>query len=159
MHPSENQSIILFNKEIDTPRWFQNYGHSYNFSNKKHPSFKIPEILKPFIDYVNICEEDYTYNGILVNWYENGENYIGPHSDNEKELNFGAPIYCFSLGAERKFVVKNKNKNINEKYEYILKNNSLLIMGGECQKYYKHSLPKTKKIKNSRISITIRSFR
>ena len=66
-----------------------------------------------------------------------------------------SPIYCFSFGQERNFVVDNKE----ERYVYTLLNNSLIVMGGECQKYYKHSIPKRLRIKDSRISITIRAFK
>lgn len=155
MHPEEYPTIKLFNKFINTPRWFQNYGHSYNFSNINHIALTIPSILQPYLDYVNQKERDYNFNGILVNWYIDGGHYIGPHKDNEAELINGAPIYCFSFGVDRKFIIENKP---DEKYEYNLLNNSLIIMGGDCQKFYKHSLPKTKKINDSRISITIRAF-
>ena len=37
-------------------------------------------------------------------------------------------------------------------------NNSLIIMGGEMQKYYKHSVPKrsVKKVAKTRINMTMR---
>lgn len=155
LHPEEYPKIKIFNKEINTPRWFQNYGHSYQFSNKNHRALPIPEILQPYLDYANIQESDYNFNGILVNWYKDGGHYIGPHKDDERDLVKGSPIYCFSFGQERRFII---SRLPDEKYEYTLPNNSLIIMGGECQKYYKHSIPKTKKKCTSRISITIRAF-
>lgn len=155
LHPEEYGQIHLFNKTINTPRWFQNYGHSYKFSGMDHEAQPIPIILQPFIDYVNSLEPTFNYNGILVNWYKNGSHYIGKHSDDERSLVKNSPIYCFSFGQERKFVVDNKE----EKYVYKLLNNSLIVMGGECQKYYKHSITKTKKSCNSRISVTIRAFK
>jgi len=155
LHPLEYPKIKMFKKEINTPRWFQNYGHVYNFSNINHSALSIPEILQPYLDYVNMREPDYDFNGILLNWYQDGSHYIGRHSDNEKELVKGAPVYCFSFGQERRFII---DRLPEEKYEYTLPNNSLIIMGGECQKYYKHHIPKTKKECTSRISFTIRAF-
>lgn len=157
IHPEEFGQIKLFNKLINTPRWFQNYGHSYNFSNLDHKAIPIPEILQPFLDYVNKCEPNIEYNGILVNWYQDGNHYIGKHSDDESSLVPNSPIYCFSFGEERNFVLESKIDS--EKYKFKLKNNSLIIMGGKCQKFYKHSIPKSKKINSSRISVTIRAFK
>lgn len=155
IHPENFGIINIFGKDINTPRWFQNYGHSYNFSNKNHESIPIPEILQPYIDFVNSRESDFNYNGVLVNWYQDGKHYIGKHKDDETELIKTSPIYCFSFGSKRTFIVENNE----EKYKYELLNNSLIIMGGDCQKYYKHSIPKRLRVKDSRISITIRAFK
>ena len=128
---------------------------SYKFSNMQHNALPIPSILQLFIDYVNELEPEYNYNGILVNWYKDGSHYIGKHSDDERGLIKNSPIYCFSFGQERNFVVDNKE----ERYVYTLPNNSLIVMGGECQKYYKHSITKTKKACSARISVTLRAFK
>ena len=77
IHPENFGIINIFGKDINTPRWFQNYGHSYNFSNKNHESIPIPEILQPYIDFVNSRESDFNYNGILVNWYQDGNQAAG----------------------------------------------------------------------------------
>lgn len=156
LHPEEYPKIKIFNRDINTPRWFQNYGHTYRFSNTNHYALPVPEMLQPYLDYVNIREPKFNYNGILINWYKDGGHYIGRHRDNERDLISDAPIYCFSFGQERRFII---DRPPDEKYEYRLPNNSLIIMGGECQKYYKHSIPKTNKECTSRISITIRAFK
>lgn len=157
--PKEKSSIKIFGKIVEMPRYIQNYGHDYSFSNVNHKSLPIPTLFKPYIDYVNLLEPNWKYNGILVNWYIDGNNYIGPHSDDEKELIKNAPIYLFSFGTQREFVVNSKKYATHpEKHKFELKNNSLFIMGGECQKYYKHSITKNKHIKTTRVSLTIRAF-
>lgn len=40
----------------------------------------------------------------------------------------------------------------------MLENNSVLVMGGTCQKTHKHGITKNPKIKNYRISLTFRVF-
>lgn len=159
IHPENVGQIKIFGKLINTPRYFQNFGNDYNFSNIDHASLEIPDILKPFLDWVN-SREELNYNGILVNWYVDGSNYIGFHADDEKALIKNSNIYCFSFGHTRDFVVK--SKNTSEKKKLSLFNNSLVIMKGECQKYYKHSIPKitSKKVNiGRRISVTIRAFK
>ena len=55
-------------------------------------------------------------NELLVNWYRDGSDYIGPHSDDERELVKGAGIYCISYGATRDFVLcKKKDKKVKVK--------------------------------------------
>ena len=51
-------------------------------------------------------------NGVLVNWYQDGEHYIGWHSDDVSQLDQDAPIYTISLGATRTFKIREtKDKN------------------------------------------------
>ena len=134
---------------IETPRWIQSYGNNYNFSGMNHDSLPVPEILQPLLNWVNQKEPDFEYNGILVNWYQDGSHYIGPHSDDESTFIKDSPIYAFSFGTSRNFNIISKNKNIDEKYKFSLENNSLIVMGGECQKYYKHSISKSTRISDS----------
>jgi len=159
LHPLEDQYVKIMGNDVKIPRWNQSYGLPYKFSGVVHVAKPIPEIIKPFIDFANKDVDDGTFNSALVNWYENGDNYIGFHSDDEKQLIKDTPIYCFSFGSERDFVIKNK-PNINEnKLKLLLENNSLVIMGGTCQKTHLHSIPKRKKINSRRISITLRQFK
>jgi len=161
IHPENYGKIKLYGKEINTPRYFQNYGEGiYKFSNITHESIPVPEIIKPLLEWTN-SQESLNYNGILVNWYEDGRNYIGLHADDEKSLIKNSTIYCFSFGQERNFIVQSKSDS-KDKKKFCLHNNSLIKMGGECQKYYKHSIPKINGKKalemGKRISVTIRAF-
>ena len=51
-----------------------------------------------------------------------------------------------------------KNKETKEKIIYELESNSVLVMLGTCQKTHNHSLPKRIRVKDYRISITLRQF-
>ncbi|RHZ46578.1 hypothetical protein Glove_613g10 [Diversispora epigaea] len=96
------------------------------------------------------------FNFVLLNWYKNGRDYIGEHSDNEKGLKPNGIIVSVSLGASRKFVFRSKlDKNV---YKLILQNGSLLVMKGTTQKYWKHSIPEERKITEGRISLTFRQL-
>jgi len=160
-HPLEQDEICIFNKYVKIPRWQQAYGEDYKFSGSMAKSLPITEQLQKYIDWVNLNEvsngRSGELNGILLNWYENGDHYIGWHSDDEPQLDKSFPVYTISLGATRTFKIREKkNKNIVTDFE--LKNNDFFIMGGEFQKHYQHHLPKRKKCINSRISITLRKF-
>lgn len=155
----------MFDKMIEVPRYFQSYGKDYNFSGVKNTSLEVPpiSILQKYLDYVNSKQPNYNFNGILVNWYPDGKSYIGFHSDDESQLVKESPIYCFSFGQKRKFILQEKYGEKKRK-DFIVDNNSYIVMGGQCQKYYKHSIPKiTKKAElescEPRISITLRCFK
>ena len=160
-HPVERNEIFIFNKYHKVPRWQQAYGQNYKFSGNTAIALPITKILKPYIDWANMNEKKQSriggLNGILVNWYQDGDHYIGWHSDDESQLDQTAPIYTISLGATRTFKIREK-KNKKNVTNYELENNDFLIMGGDFQKHYQHHLPKRKKCKHSRISITIRKF-
>ena len=153
--PKKPHKINVFGKLCDVPRLQQAYGKSYSFSGTTALAKPIPDYLQKILIYVNNTLNT-NFNMLLVNWYRNGEDYIGMHSDDEREIKKNSSIITLSLGATRPFVLK--NKKTKERIIIPLINNSILIMKGDCQKTHKHGLPKRKKIKNFRISITFREF-
>ena len=70
--------------------------------------------LKKILKWVN-KHSGLSYKQILCNWYENGNHYIGPHSDDETQLVKNSAIYSFSFGQERDFVIKSKKRIIKDK--------------------------------------------
>jgi alkylated DNA repair dioxygenase AlkB len=94
------------------------------------------------------------YNGILVNNYKDGTNYIGDHSDDEKTLDKSGVI-SISYGAVRKFRIREKlSKKIVIDIPTI--SNTLMHMGGDFQKEFMHGIPVEKKVKDERYSFTFR---
>ena len=94
------------------------------------------------------------YNGILVNKYKDGNNYIGDHSDDEKNLDNGGVI-SISYGAVRKFRIRDKStKKIIMDIPTL--SNSIIHMGGYFQKEFTHGIPVEKKVKGMRYSLTFR---
>ena len=95
-------------------------------------------------------------NSWLLNYYPTGEDGMGWHADNEKELGINPVIASLSLGAERKFSLK--HIETKEKVDLQLVNGSLLVMSGVIQHHWKHSLPKTKKVNIPRMNLTFRNI-
>lgn len=112
---------------------------------------------KELLDIKNQIEEitKTTFNYCLINRYANGLSQISSHKDNEKSIDSIAPIACLSLGVTRKFIFTRPKYKTKQIY---LKNNSLLIMNYPTNKFWFHSIPIQKSVKNCRISLTFRKI-
>lgn len=79
---------------------------------------------------------------------------MGWHSDNEKSLGSKPIIASLSIGTSRIMLFKHKKTKKISKLS--LENGSLLLMKGNTQEEWLHSIPKRKNILNSRINLTFR---
>jgi alkylated DNA repair dioxygenase AlkB len=154
----KNEEIIMFGKEIISKRkvaFYADDGVDYTYSNKTKKGLSwTASLLK-----IKSVVENYThvnYNGCLLNLYHDGNEAMGWHSDNEKEIKPNSSIASVSIGIERKFSFKNKLSK--ETIAVQLENGSLLEMKGTIQKNWLHALPKSKKITQPRINLTFRQF-
>lgn len=95
------------------------------------------------------------FNYVLCNHYPDGAAGMGWHADDEGGLQSGAPIASLSLGAERDFVFRMGNSG-PETHRILLEHGSLLVMGGQTQRYFQHRLPERQRIKVPRINLTFR---
>jgi alkylated DNA repair dioxygenase AlkB len=169
--PDVVRTMKIFGKDVPIPRQHELYGVpgvSYSFSGQTLPSRQdYPELVAKCFAWAEENYPQYTWNGALCNWYKDGQSYIGPHSDDERDLVDGAPILSFSFGGERTFRLKPKrNKKtplggllVKTKLDLVTRNNSVIAMCGQCQSQFTHEVPKTAKYVAPRINITIRSFK
>ena len=96
------------------------------------------------------------FNSCLLNYYPSGDDGMGYHADDEKELGDQPIIASLSLGATRKFVFK--HKKTQDKVELYLESGQLIVMHGDTQEYWKHTITKTKTVNEGRISLTFRQM-
>ena len=163
LHPNEFQEVMMFGNVVKTPRWSESFGESYHFSGMDHKAQPIEDpYLVTLLDWVR-KHSGKEYNQILVNCYQDGNHYIGPHSDDENQLVPGSSIYSFSFGQKRDFVVTSKKGKVEPpfKQSFPMGDNSLLIMEGDMQKNFKHQVPKRSvtNVPGPRINITFRLFK
>jgi alkylated DNA repair dioxygenase AlkB len=154
----KNEVVIMFGKEITTKRkvaFYADAGMEYTYSNKTKKGHLWNDTLLK----IKQAVEHYTeasYNACLLNLYHNGNEGMGWHSDDEKEILLNSSIASLSLGAERKFSFK--HKTTKEHISILLENGSLLEMKGTIQKNWVHAMPKTSKVITPRINLTFRQM-
>lgn len=159
LKPTERATVKIYGKEQVIPRWQRLFGPDYQFAGKLHKGepFTSP-YLKKLLEWV--CNDsDLPYTQCIMNWYMDGTEYLGAHSDNEAQLVAGTPVYSFSFGSTRDFVVTKKKDASAPVVVIPMHDNTLIIMGGEMQQHYKHEVPKRLKVKEPRINITFRVFK
>lgn len=96
-------------------------------------------------------------NTVLCNWYQHGQHSMGWHSDNEPELGVEPVIVSVSLGEARRFVLRRKT-GPKEKVEYLLQHGDVLVMRGQTQRDWEHSIPKSARVTKGRINLTYRQI-
>lgn len=155
----QEDDIKLFGKTYKQPRLTALYGDkdkTYSYSNiKMTPNLWTPTLLKIKEDIEYITKEAFTT--VLLNLYRDGNDSNGWHSDNEKELGNDPFIASLSFGAKRTFHFKHK-QDTSLKFKIDLGHGSLLVMGGETQTFWKHQIPKSKRVLAPRINLTFRKI-
>ena len=169
--------ITMFGKRVLEPRltaWYGDEGKSYTYSGKKQEPIAWDETLllikneiektllqKKYADFLNqqtpsrYSRDRSVFNSVLCNFYRNGSDSMGYHSDNERELGQNPLIASVNFGESRRFLLRRKD-DTTKKHELILSHGSLLIMGGAMQHHWQHAVPKEPKRTQPRINLTFR---
>ena len=165
--------------------FFSDVSKGYNYSTQKMPALPLStSIVLPHILYHTNLALGTNFNGLLINRYHTGEQYISAHSDDEKGLDKNHKMVaslCYGPGISeahtgrvnylgiseahtgrvnylgiRTFRIRNKTtKEIVLDHQHLPC--SLLVMEGEFQREFTHEIPIQKKIKEDRISVTFRT--
>jgi alkylated DNA repair dioxygenase AlkB len=154
----EADQIMMFGKLVTTRRkvaWTGDPECTYTYSGvKKSPQAWTPELLSIKTRLEELTQSE--FNSCLLNFYHDGNDGMGWHSDDEKELDANSPITSLSLGARRKFAFRHKvDKTTIPLY---LESGSVLIMHSPTQQFWQHTLLKTKTVINPRINLTFRKI-
>jgi alkylated DNA repair dioxygenase AlkB len=129
------------------------YGLAYNYSGLVYADQPMHNLLLP------ICAKlqntlGFEPNSCLINFYEDGRDKMGFHSDEIDNLELDTKIIIISLGAERKLSFRS-TIDYEERRYYWLPHGSLLYMSQNTQKYWSHAI-KRANVAAGRISLTLR---
>jgi alkylated DNA repair dioxygenase AlkB len=156
--PWESMVIKMFGRDTTIPRlqcWIGDEGCNYKYSGKKLNRQNWTK------DLIMIREKIYKefkidFNSVLINYYRDGKDSMGWHSDDEKELGHNPTIASISFGSERDLVFKNKISK--ETLSIAQVHGCLILIDGKTQKNWQHSIKKTRKVIGPRINLTFRNI-
>lgn len=133
----ENRGMMRDTVLIGDQDVLYRYGKGYGEESTPKPW---PPVLLALRDEIESTTET-KFDICLCGLYLDGTKGIGFHCDRE-ELGKKTPIASVSLGAERIFQFRPKNKEEEQNlYSLTLHHGTLLVMGENCQDRYVHSLP------------------
>jgi len=155
----EKDQVIIFGKIITIKRKVAWYGDSEYLYTYSSTTKRALAWTKDLLELKQIVEKyaETKFNSCLFNFYHNGNEGMGWHSDDDKPLGKNNTIASFSFGAERKFSFK--HKHTKQTVSVVLEHGSLLIMKDATQTNWLHSLPKSKNMTQPRINLTFRTIR
>jgi alkylated DNA repair dioxygenase AlkB len=152
----EQRAIVLFGRHVLQPRliaWAGSLGYRYSGQTLE------PRAATPTIAALMARVSAHTqtpFNHVLINRYRDGSDSIGLHADDEPELGADPLVATLSLGATRRFVLKPRRARGGQGRALDVQHGSLLVMGGTCQRYYVHGVPRQPGVAGERISLTFR---
>ena len=95
------------------------------------------------------------FDRIWVNLYRDGQDSVAWHGDRNRLVMTRPLVATVSLGARRKFLLRARGTS-RALHRLEPGHGDLVVMGGECQAEWEHTVPKTKKYVGARMSVTIR---
>ena len=161
-------------------KWYQmenlNFGKNWVVENEQWKSNKyenyLLELQNLMQSKINKFYQKYNYiekskfNSILINYYQDGNQGISAHRDDSASFGLEPTIALLSIDGPRTFCIertkldslkRDKEKNYCNK-EFILPDNSLLIMAGGSQRNFCHYLKNEPNNNSNRYSLTFREF-
>lgn len=166
-HPNflnSNNASKIFSHLLETVVWDKtmasrytaSFGVAYEYSDMNYLEQKMLESIERMAFEVAKLI-GFTPNNCLLNYYFDGKNKMGFHSDNTSQLVKGTGVAIISLGEKRNMLFKHKQFS-DIKHSYLLENGALIYMSDEVQKEWLHSIPKSDTTL-ARISITFRKLK
>jgi alkylated DNA repair dioxygenase AlkB len=106
-------------------------------------------------------------NHALIQYYRNGKDFIGEHSDKTLDVLIQSNIVNYSLGAARTMILKHKTQD-GLKQRFKLPHNSLFVLGWKTNREWFHSIKQDNRLdmdkdpdelafSSQRISLTLRT--
>ena len=152
--PWRAETVVVYGKRHLQPRltaWYGEAGYTYSGLTLQ------PLPLTPLLEQLRAAVEHATgrrYNSVLLNYYRDGADSMGMHSDDEPELGPEPVIASLSYGASRTFILRHKRSKRTVKLD--LTDGSLLLMAGTLQAHWQHGINKTAKLVGPRLNLTFR---
>lgn len=148
------ESITLWGKQHLQPRLTAWHGDArYSYSGLDLAPLPITPLLleiKAAVESVS----GHAFNSVLLNYYRDGRDSMGMHSDDEPELGLNPVIASVSFGAVRTFILRHRRTRQTVKLD--LTSGSMLLMRGTTQHFWLHGINKSAHVTGPRVNLTFR---
>ncbi len=155
--PWEQPILRIHGEEHPTPRlvaWYGDPDAAYRYSGQVHRPLPWTALLGEIRERVE-REVGQRLNGVLLNYYRDGQDSMGWHSDDEPELRRDPLVASLSLGGSRRFDLRRKGQT-RIAHSLELTHGSLLVMRGATQHHWQHQVAKTRRSCMPRLNLTFR---
>ncbi len=153
----EQHRLRLFGRDVNAPRlscWIGDAHAAYRYSGTRFE----PRPWTPALDALRrrvSVQCGVSFDSVLANLYRDGNDAMGWHSDDEAELGPHPVIASVSLGATRRFRLRDRH-GAGHALDLDLGHGSLLRMAGDTQRHYRHALPRSRRVRAPRLNLTFR---
>jgi len=150
------EQITVYGKPYLQPRLSAWHGDlSYSYSGIRLEPLPWTPVLRQLKQRIEALT-DLEFNSVLLNYYRDGSDGMGMHSDDERELGPRPGIASLSLGETRDFVLKHRFRKDIETVKLPLAAGSLLLMQGDTQQFWRHGINKMRRPCGPRMNLTFR---
>lgn len=153
----QQPQVQLYGRQLPVPRlvaWYGDAEARYRYSGLTHQPLPWTPLLAQIRAQV-VAAVGQPLNGVLLNYYRDGQDSMGWHSDDEAELGANPLIASLNLGGTRRFDLRRKGQGRIE-YSLPLQHGSLLVMRGPTQHHWQHQVAKTRSPCAPRLNLTFR---
>ncbi|VXB86331.1 Alpha-ketoglutarate-dependent dioxygenase AlkB [Pseudomonas sp. 8AS] len=158
--PWTQPQVCLHGRLYPVPRlvaWYGDAEASYRYSGLVHQPLPWTPLLAEIRARVEAVAGQ-ALNGVLLNYYRDGQDSMGWHSDDEPELGAEPLVASLSLGGSRRFDLRRKGHSRIE-HSLPLEHGTLLVMRGATQHHWQHQVAKTAQPVAPRLNLTFRLIR
>lgn len=153
--PWEHRRVMMYGREVLTPRLTAWYGEGADYPAHDRPSAHAwtAELLEIRARIEPLAGA--TFDAVLLNYYRDGRDSVSWHDDEDRTPGKNMIVASVSLGQERVFDIRLKADH-SIKTSLLLQNGSFLLMKGDFQRKYDHRIAKSTKPMGPRINLTFR---
>lgn len=158
--PWQQPELFIHGRCHRVPRltaWYGEPEARYRYSGQVHE----PLPWTPLLDEIRqrvVTAVGQPLNAVLLNYYRDGQDSMGWHSDAEAELGRNPLIASLNLGGARRFDLRRIGGSRIE-HSLELQHGSLLVMRGPTQHHWQHQVAKTRRSCAPRLNLTFRLIR
>ncbi len=148
---------VVAGRRFNIPRlqaWCADEGIHYRYADNL---LRTQPWITPLLDIRRNVEDavGHRFNAVLLTYYRNGEDSVGWHADDERELGAHPVIASLSLGAARQFEFRHKRGAVTD--SVTLYDGDLVLMLPGFQQEWEHRVPGEPAVREPRLNLTFRN--